>query len=416
MRINGIVLILQPYILAVLNQTSPIYHRQDILLQPQAPSSSQTSSLPPSVRVAVFNISMSDPHPGKIHQRLKQKDEPRFTKLSAIIQHVRPDVLLLCEFDHPGEGGDDGALALFCAEYLEVPQHGQAPITYPYRYAPPTNTGLATNVDIDGDGEITLPNDAQGFGEYHGHFGFVLLSRYPINTREIRSWQQFLWQDLPDHLMPKGYYPEAAQAALRLSSKNHLDIPVEIHGQALHLLCCHPTPPVFDGEEKRNARRNHDELVLMRAIIENSDFLRDDQGNAGGLSVGSDFVVMGDLNADMMDGDGMKSAIRQLLLHPKVHRSVASGRMTPKSLGGRFYRPWQPREGRASEWTHLSGLRLDYVLPSASLDVLQSGVFWPDKKDPLRGLITDETGRDRPQAGSDHRLVWVDIALKRREI
>ncbi|MGR5143228.1 endonuclease/exonuclease/phosphatase family protein [Photobacterium sp. DNB23_23_1] len=370
------------------------------------------STLPPSVRAAVFNISMSAPGAGEILGQLAKPNNERFSKLAAIIQHVCPDVLMLCEFDHPGEGGDDGALERFCQHYLASSQHAQQAVSYPYRYCPPSNTGLAMVNDLDGDGKITLPNDAHGFGEHHGHFSFVILSRYPIVDAEINSWQTLIWQNLPGHQMPEGYYSEAASTELRLSSKNHVMVPVDVDGKTLHLLACHPTPPVFDGHEKRNARRNHDELVLLKDIISGADHLIDDNGLPGGLSPDSRFVVLGDLNADMADGDGMKKAIRDLLLHPKIHRTVSSGRMTPKSLGGRFHRPWQQRRGRSSEWTHISGLRLDYALPSANLEVLQSGVFWPDKKDPLRHLITDERGREHPQAGSDHRLVWVDIALK----
>jgi len=368
-------------------------------------------SLLQSLRVAVFNIAMSASVPGQILEQTASKSDARLSRLAAIIQHTRPDVLMLCEFDHPGEGGDDGSVANFCRHYLECPQHQQQPIEYPYRYCPPTNTGLMSPYDLDGDGVLTLPTDGLGFGEHHGHFGFVILSRYPIDEKKIRSWQNILWQDLPGNVMPANYYSEQAESVLRLSSKNHVVVPVEVGSQIVHLLCCHPTPPVFDGDEKRNARRNHDELKLVTDIINSASYLRDDNGRAGGLAAKDRFMVMGDLNADMVDGDGMKPAVRDLLLHPRLNRSVSTGKMTPKSLGGRFTIPWQQRKGRGTEWTHISGLRLDYVLPSSNLMVSQTGVFWPDKKDPLRYLICDERGRDRPQAGSDHRLVWVDIAL-----
>lgn len=369
------------------------------------PSSSQ------SLRVAVFNISMSAPAPGQILELTASKSDARLSRLAAIIQHTRPDVLMLCEFDHPGNGGDDGSVANFCRHYLERPQYQQQPIEYPYRYCPPTNTGLMSPHDLDGDGVLTLPADGLGFGEHHGHFGFVILSQYPIAENKIRSWQNMLWQDLPDNVMPANYYSEQAESVLRLSSKNHVVVPIEVGSQIVHLLCCHPTPPVFDGDEKRNARRNHDELKLVTDIINSASYLRDDDGGAGGLAAKDAFVVMGDLNADMVDGDGMKPAVRDLLLHPRLNHSVSTGKMTPKSLGGRFTIPWQQRKGRGTEWTHISGLRLDYVLPSSNLTVSQTGIFWPDKKDPMRSLICDERGRSRPQAGSDHRLVWVDIAL-----
>lgn len=364
-----------------------------------------------TVRIALFNISMSEPVEGQILTQTSTADNGRFSKLAAIIQHVRPDVLLLCEFDHPGKGGDDGALANFCRLYLAEPQHHQSAIEYPYHYAPASNTGLLSPFDLNGDGKLTLPDDGLGFGEHHGHFGFVILSRFPILQRQIRSWQQLLWQDMPGHCMPEGYYSEQAAGVLRLSSKNHVLIPIEVEQQVINLLCCHPTPPVFDGEERRNARRNHDELRLITDIINHAGYLVDDQGQQGGLSDKDKFVVMGDLNADLIDGDGIKKSIRDLLYHRRINRSASAGKLTPKSLGGYFLQPRQARTGRKNEWTHLDGLRLDYVLPSENLCVKQSGVFWPDKKGPLRHLITDERGRERAQAGSDHRLVWVDIDL-----
>ncbi|MGF1685090.1 endonuclease/exonuclease/phosphatase family protein [Photobacterium japonica] len=362
----------------------------------------------------MFNISLSASKAGAICQQLHHAtpaEDARFTRLAAIIQHTQPDILLLCECDHPGEGGDDGTVTRFCDHYLAKSQHGQSPIHYPHRYCPPSNTGLPLNVDVDGDGVITLPNDAQGFGEHHGHYSFVLLSRYPIQADAIRCWQTLLWRDLPNNYMPLHYYGEAASAQLRLSSKNHVVVPVTVGEQTLHVICCHPTPPVFDGEEKRNAKRNHDELALVKAIIDDAPYLVDDNGQSGGLASDASFVVLGDLNADRMDGDGMKTGISDLLFHPRVNRTVASGKFTPNSVGGCFLRPWQPRKGRPNEWTHLSGLRLDYVLPSADMTAHNSGVFWPDRKDPLRSLITDDRGRERPQAGSDHRLVWVDVTL-----
>lgn len=365
----------------------------------------------PTLRVAVFNIALSDPVPGRIRQKLSAPGHARIARLAAMIQHVQPDVLLLCEFDHPGEGGDDGGLTDFCRYYLAEPQYGQVAIDYPYRYCPPTNTGLLCEADLDGDGERTLPQDGQGYGFHHGHFSFVVLSRYPLIEEDIRSWQTLLWQQMPDNHMPEGYYSPEAMAQLRLSSKNHLLLPVQVGHQRFQLLCAHPTPPVFDGPERRNARRNHDELRLLTDIINDEAYLTDDQGNPGGLAKDAPFVLLGDLNADLHDGEGMVLALRHLLYHPRVHRVVSEGKLTPKSLGGRFFRPWKLRRGRSSEWTHLSGLRLDYVLPSADFDVLNSGVFWPDKKDLLRRLVTGEDGKERADISSDHRLVWVDVRL-----
>ncbi len=364
-----------------------------------------------SIRVAMFNVSMSEPESGRILHQTAKADNKRFQRLAAIIQHVNADVLLLCEFDHLGQGGDDGSLNNFCQHYLAQSQYQQNAISYPYRYCPPSNTGLLSPVDLNGDGICTLPEDGLGFGEFHGHFSFVILSKYPLNEDNIRTWQTLLWKAMPNALLPTDYYSEAAQEVLRLSSKNHVVVPVLVDGKEINLLCCHPTPPVFDGNERRNAKRNHDEIQLLIDIIENAPYLIDDKKQAGGLEPEDAFIVMGDLNADMVDGDGTKSAIQRLLKHHKINRAVSCGVNTPKSEGGQHYYPWQKRKGRKNEWTHLAGLRLDYVLPSTHLTVSNSGVFWPDKHDPLRHLILDCKGKEKPTAGSDHRMVWVDIII-----
>ena len=40
-----------------------------------------------------------------------------------------------------------------------------------------------------------------------------------------------------------------------------------VKGKTFHLLASHPTPPVFDGDEDRNGKRNHDEVRLIADYI-----------------------------------------------------------------------------------------------------------------------------------------------------
>jgi hypothetical protein len=59
---------------------------------------------------------------------------------------------------------------------------------------------------------------------------------------------------------------------LRLSSKSHWDVPIDIPlgdgvTKRVHMLLHHPTPPAFDGEEGRNLRRNHDEIRLFADYV-----------------------------------------------------------------------------------------------------------------------------------------------------
>ena len=62
-----------------------------------------------------------------------------------MLQRVRPDVVLLNEFDYDVQGR---AADLFERDYLGRPQHGGAPIDYPFRYFAEVNTGVASGMDI----------------------------------------------------------------------------------------------------------------------------------------------------------------------------------------------------------------------------------------------------------------------------
>ncbi|MDQ3106173.1 MAG: GAF domain-containing protein, partial [Actinomycetota bacterium] len=59
---------------------------------------------------------------------------------------------------------------------------------------------------------------------------------------------------------PGRRYSQAERDVLRLSSKSHWDVTLNIGGTLVHALVSHPTPPVFDGTEDRNGKRNHDEI------------------------------------------------------------------------------------------------------------------------------------------------------------
>jgi 3-phytase/alkaline phosphatase D len=128
-----------------------------------------------------------------------------------------------------------------------------------------------------------------------------------------------------------GFYTAEEQAALRLSSKSHWDVPVLIDGEVVHVLASHPTPPVFDGPEDRNGKRNHDEIRFWSDYVTpgNGDYIYDDRNRSGALAAGSRFVIMGDQNADPLDGDSYDNAILQLLQNPNINTNTA-----PTSLGG----------------------------------------------------------------------------------
>ncbi len=213
---------------------------------------------------------------------------------------------------------------------------------------------------------------------------------------------------MPDALIPNGsngsrsFYSGEETEVFRLSSKSHWDLPIDVEGEIVHLLLSHPTPPVFDGSEDRNGRRNHDEIRLWADYLtpDKSGYLYDDSGLVGGLPEGARFVILGDLNADPNDGDSVRGAAQQLLENPRIDTHF-----TPSSEGGK----------EAADASHLGdpshdtadfgsgNLRVDYALPSkAGWDVKASYVYWPKRSEPASAVV---------RGASDHRMVYLDLEI-----
>jgi len=332
-------------------------------------------------------------------------DHQQIKNIAEIIQRTNPDIILLNEFDYLDD--NNKALKSFIANYLNKSQQGQRSIDFPYFYQGPVNTGVNSGLDIDGNGKKgQLPGDGYGYGHFSGHFGMALLSKYPIDIDNIRSFQHFKWQDMPNALMPidpetnKPWYSKEVWQALRLSSKSHWDVPVKVNGKVIHILASHPTPPVFDGPEDRNGKRNHDEIRFWHDYItpELAGYIYDDKGQKGGIKVGQPFVMLGDFNATTVDGNAIKSGIASLLNNTKIQDAM------PQSQAGKLHKPDNINaKHHTSNW----GMRVDYVLASVlGLTVNQSGIFWPLKSEETYRLIKDRS------ASSDHRLVWLELTVK----
>jgi endonuclease/exonuclease/phosphatase family metal-dependent hydrolase len=361
------------------------------------------------VRIATFNVAMGFDRAGEMAAALQSGDHERLRQVAWILQRVRPDVVLLNEFDH--DPAVDAA-TLLRDHYLARPQDGQAPIDYPYAFDAPVNTGVDSGLDLDGDGARGGPGDAWGFGRFPGQYGMLVLSRFPIDAQRSRTFQRFRWAAMPGALRPRHpdgrpFHDDATWERLRLSSKSHWDLLLDLGGTELHLLAHHPTPPVFDGPEDRNGRRNFDEIRFWRDYTapQRPAYMVDDNGTPGALPAGTAFVIAGDFNADPNDGDAVEGAIAQLLDAPWIDADC-----TPSSAGGTAAAAAQggvndshvgdPAADTADFSDRTAGnLRLDYVLPSRGLDVAGCGVFWPAPGEPGHAA-----------AGvSDHRLVWLDI-------
>ena len=323
-----------------------------------------------SVRVATFNTELSRDGPGLLLRDIRRGDD-QVRAVVEVLVAARPDIVALQGIDW------DLKAQMLTALTAQLRAAG---LDYPYHFTAQPNAGLETPLDLNGDGRAYGYADAQGWGRFTGQGGLAVLSRYPIGQEDTQDFSDLLWRDLPGAKLPvteDGPFPsEQAQRIQRLSSVAHWVVPVDTPIGPLDVMTFHAAPPVFDGPEDRNGLRNRDEIRLWSAVL-NDEIGRSPQ-NA--------FVIAGDANLDPIQGDGRKQAIRDLLDDPRLQDP-------------------EPRDPTGDlttvEWKAVGQMRVDYVLPSADLRVIGSGVFWPPADTPLR---------DAAERASRHRLIWVDIA------
>jgi 3-phytase len=368
-----------------------------------------------AIRIATFNMALNRSKAGELSSGLQQGDE-QAKKIAAIVQLVRPDVLLANEVDF--DGGQSAKL--LADKYLNANLEGleTEPLKLVHWFTAEVNTGVQSGLNLTGTGKTGKPEDAWGFGAFPGQYGMVVYSRFPFQENKVRTFQKFLWSDMPNALSPgvgkpndeswKPYYSDEIWKQLRLSSKSHWDVPVNIDGRVLHVLASHPTPPVFDGPEDRNGRRNHDEIRFFCDYIDGLTYMVDDRGNGGGLDHSAEFVVLGDLNADPNDGDGLHAGIDRLLKSKRINASfvpTSKGAVEAAAASGQANAKHQ---GNPSHDTgdfndrNPGNLRIDFVLPSSGLKLIGGGVFWPTN-DEIKSLPIDVSD------ASDHHMVWIDI-------
>ncbi|UWQ79961.1 endonuclease/exonuclease/phosphatase family protein [Leisingera sp. S132] len=326
-----------------------------------------------TLRIATFNTELSRNGPGLLLRGITGGSDPQAAAVVEVITTAQPDVLALQGIDWDYQGRALAALAARLAD---------EGLNYPYRVALQPNSGLPppAPLDMDGNGKTGQPRDNQGYGRFRGQGGIALLSRLPVEHGGIRDFSSLLWKDLPGALLPQhtdgSPFPSAAaQAVQRLSATGHWLVPLRLpDGSRFNVMTFHAAPPLFDGPEDRNGKRNHDEIRLWQLLLD----------GALGPAPAAPFVIAGDANLDPEHGEGRKGAIRGLLADPRLQDT----------------RPQSPQGGTATvEWQSAGRMRVDYLLPSAGLTVTASGVVWPD-------------GPDAPAAtASRHRLVWVDLLL-----
>ena len=332
-----------------------------------------------SLRLATWNSDFERRGPGLLLRDIASGEDPQIGAALQLLVALQADVLLLSGFDYDHDlmaaRAFAGALALQGLEY---------PILFALR----PNRGMQSGLDLDGDGRQGGPGDAQGFGWFSGQSGMLLLSRYPVQTEAVQDYSTFLWRDLPGALHPDSLSPEALSLQ-RLSTTGHWQIPLILPGGvSLTLLVWHATPPVFDGADDLNGRRNHDETAFWLSLL---------SGLPGLKSPEPPFVLIGTPNLDPEDGEGRPDAIRALLTHPALQ--------DPEPRAGWSENDAGQRGDPALDTVRLEGLgglRLAMILPDRSLKVVASGILRPEPQDPLSRAS---------RLASRHFPVWVDLQL-----
>ena len=380
-----------------------------------------------NIKVATYNTSLYRDTAGTLMNDLAGVTNTQAQHIARVIQRNNPDVILLNEFDYDTKGA---SIKRFKENYLEVAQSGEAPVYYPYVFVAPANTGVHSGFDLDNNGSIVSTpgaagygEDAFGFGTHSGQYAFVVLSKYPIDTANTRTFQKFLWKDMPGALLPDDpdlpgtgdWYSTAELNAYRLSSKNHADVPVLVNGTPIHILASHPTPPVFDSPGAglpwktgvdHNGRRNSDEIRFWSDYVNpaNSTYIYDDTETpataSGGLPADSRFVICGDQNADNNEGDSSDPSIKQII----GGNSTATGAAIPANpLVNSTFLPAGGAGLQADDTAAFSGgVRVDYALPSNfGLTVNSGGVFWPASSDSMSASTS----------ATDHHMVSLNLTI-----
>jgi hypothetical protein len=202
-----------------------------------------------TLRIATYQTELQARGPALLLRDIKRETDEVMARV-ALIKQANPDVLILQGIDW-----DYDARALTALN---------AHLGFDHMFTSLPNAGMATGLDMDGDGKLGQPRDAQGYGRFAGHGGVAVLSKRPI-VGPVIDLSDLLWRDLPDADLPT--YPDGApfpsaraQAAQRLSSQVHWIVPFD----GFTLATFAATPPIFDGDEDRNGKRNAAEIRLWR--------------------------------------------------------------------------------------------------------------------------------------------------------
>ena len=132
----------------------------------------------------------------------------------------------------------------------------------------PTPASRAAH-DLDNNGTVGGGNDAFGFGDFPGHFGMAVSQQVPDRLQARRGPSRSSAgrtcrtrccpTTRPRTRRPTGTPPRSSRSSGCRASRTGTCRSGSAD-KTVHFLVSHPTPPVFDGPEDRNGKRNFDEI------------------------------------------------------------------------------------------------------------------------------------------------------------
>ena len=406
------------------------------------PAAAATPSPPGNtVRFATFNASLNRARRGPAASpTCRRPTTPRPATVAEIIQRVRPDVLLINEFDFDADGT---ALRLF-QQQLPVRRRTTAPrrSATRYRFIAPSNTGIPSGFDLNNYGtSIGGPGRRLRLRRLPGpvrHGRLLAATRStpttsgPSSTSSGRTCRARCCPTTrPPRRRPTGTPPRSWPSS---RCRPRATGTCRSRSAARPSTSWSATPPRRCSTVPRTAtaRRNHDEIRLWADYVtpgaERLHLRRRRQARRA-RARGAAFVIAG--------RPELRPARRRQ--HPRLDPAAAG------QPAGQHHRHPDQRRGR-SEQAEAAGrgrtsptesdprvrhrrlrrqlpgpgnLRADYVLPSSDLRIRNSGIFWPTVDDPF--FYLDRPGvpgpEQRPPLGLGGRQgarLLVPVALEGR--
>lgn len=355
------------------------------------------------IRVGTVRAGMTGSTEEDLLEDLRSGVFPPAQSLAEAAQLNRPDVLLVTGIT---SDGDEEIAEALRSKYLEVGQNGQEGLDYPYVYAGPSNSGNESGADLDGDGVVGGPGDAIGYGDHPGQHGMIMFSSYPIEQNGIRTFQDFLWEDLPDGAAGSSEHSELERSVMRLTSAAFWDVPLTVDAGAgsertVNIVASSIARPQDPADV--DADRGDDERRMIADYLAGEAwYLTDDDGDPA-TGTGSEFVYMGE-PATQYDLPGSASGDMAELLDSQAVQDPEPEAVTQEPLSSRSVGSGGSQSRATRTVDDGMDVRSAFILPGADMDIGESGVFWPAE---------GEYGADLVRPGSDQaisdRLVWLDI-------